>query len=216
MKISAVIFDLDGTLIDSEGAWALAFNDVLKELGYTSIDNHPHISGVSLKKNWEMLLPKFSIKTNKTFEQLEVLTNNSYVNHLSSVSLMPGATEFIESLKESGAKIGLATSTNWLIADKIFEKLGLKETFDSVTTGEEAVNPKPDPDILLIEADKLGVNEENCLVIEDSPSGVTAAHRAGMKVIAVEDGEDDQPDLSGADLVVGGFAEITPKVIEEL
>jgi beta-phosphoglucomutase-like phosphatase (HAD superfamily) len=68
----------------------------------------------------------------------------------------------------------------------------------------------------LITAEKLEEKEENCLVIEDSPSGVEAAHRAGMKVVAILSEEEDQKDLSGADCVVESFAEITPKMIEEL
>jgi HAD superfamily hydrolase (TIGR01509 family) len=216
MKISAVIFDFDGTVVDSENEWGMAFTDVLKSLGYESLDKHPETTGVSLKKSWEILINKLNIKTDKDLGSLETLTYNNYLNHLDSVSLKPGVTEFIEKLKDSGVKTALATSTNWSIADRIMENLGIKDFFDVLTTGEEVMNQKPDPDILLITAEKLEEKEENCLVIEDSPSGVEAAHRAGMKVVAILSEEEDQKDLSGADCVVESFAEITPKMIEEL
>jgi sugar-phosphatase len=216
MKISAVIFDLDGTLVDSEGEWGMAFTEVLKELGQTPSKNHPQTRGVPIRKNWEVMLNELNLKTNKNLDELEAATYNNYIKHVPTVTLKPGAIEFVESLKDSGVKVGLATSANWLIVEMVFKRLYLNDIFDSVTTGEEVLNEKPDPDIFLVTADKLGEKEEFCLVIEDSPSGIMAAHRAGMKVIAIEDGEDDQPDLSGADLIVGGFAEITPKVIADL
>lgn len=216
MQISAVIFDLDGTLIESEEAWGMAFCDVLQDLGYRSSDSHPQTRGVSLKKNWEILLDKLNIKTDKNVEQLEAMTNKSFIKYASSVTLRSGSVEFIENLKDGGIKVGLATSTNWSVVDIILEQLDFHDVFDSITSGDEVINQKPDPDILLVEADKLCEKEENCLVIEDSPSGVEAAHRAGMKAAALIDEEDDQLDLSGADLVVESFSEITPRAIEGL
>lgn len=216
MKISSVIFDLDGTLIDSEKEWGMAYSDVLKMLGRETPGDHPEIRGESIKKNWEIIIKELNLKTNKTLDELEVMTLTSYVNHLSSISLVPGAIEFVENLKDSGVKIGLATLTTWPIVEKIFERLGLDGVFDSITTGEEVVSPKPDPEIFLVEMEKLDEKEENCLVIEDSGAGVTAARLAGMKVIAISRGEDGEKKLGNADLVVTDYADITPVAIEEL
>lgn len=216
MRISSVIFDLDGTLIDSEREWGIAYSDVLKTLGVESPGERPQTRGESIKKNWEILTKKFDLKTTKTFDELEVMTFVSYTNHLSSISLVPGAIEFIEKLKDSGVKIGLATLTTWPIVEKIFDKLGLGGVFDSITTGEEVASPKPDPEIFLVEMEKLDDKEENCLAVEDSPAGVTAAKLAGMKVIAIVRGEDEEEKLGNADLVVTDYVDITPTVIEEL
>lgn len=123
--------------------------------------------------------------------------------------------EFVESLRDSGAKIALATSNTWEKTEDVLIKSDIKELFDVVTTTEEAAFTKPAPDLLTLTADKLEVEREDCLVIEDTNFGVVAAHEAGMKVILIEDDDDSREDIE-ADYSVGSFAEITPKVIEEL
>jgi beta-phosphoglucomutase-like phosphatase (HAD superfamily) len=126
-----------------------------------------------------------------------------------------GVVEFMDLLKENGISISLATSSNWEITDKILEHLGLTNYFESITTGEEVLNSKPAPDIFLLAAEKLGVDPMDCLVIEDSVSGIIAAKDAGMKVIAISS-EDNEEDLENADLVVESFSAITLKAIDAL
>jgi HAD superfamily hydrolase (TIGR01509 family) len=135
-------------------------------------------------------------------------------NHVDDIHLMDGALEFIGDLKDSGYQLGLATSTNWSIVDRVFDSLNLHDIFDSVTTGEEVDNPKPFPDIYLVAAEKLGVDPADCLVIEDSTPGVTAAVEAKMKVIAISDNDDEKEELDNANLVVENFSKITAKVID--
>ena len=124
------------------------------------------------------------------------------------IILNDGVLEFMDVLKESGLPLGLATSTNWETAEKVLTYFGLSNYFENITTGEEVVNLKPAPDIFLLASVKLGVEPRDCLVIEDSQIGVTAAHEAGMRVIAVSPIQ--------ADLVVEGFPEITLKAIDAI
>jgi len=215
MKFSAVIFDLDGTIIESENAWGATFVKVLKSLGVVPKENHPQIRGASLKASWKMLIDHYSIKKDISLDELEVLTYLEYENHLDDIEVKSGFVEFMDFLKESGFQIGLATSTRWETANKILENGGIAEMFNCITTGEEVLNPKPDPEIFTLTADKLGVEREECLVIEDSVSGIEAARQARMKVIAITNG-DNENDLSKADMVVEGFSEITPKVMDQL
>lgn len=214
MKLVAVIFDLDGTLVDSEVAWGKAFTYVLKNLGVKIESSHPQTTGVSVKSNWHDLIEKYNIKTDLGVVELERFTLRELENHAEDINLMDGVLEFIGDLKDSGYLLGLATSTNWTIVDKVFDSLNLHDIFDCITTGEEVDNPKPFPDIYLVAAEKLGVNPGDCLVIEDSAPGVTAAVEANMKVIAISDNDDEKGELENANLIVENFSKITPKVID--
>ncbi len=216
MKLAAVIFDLDGTLIDSEVAWGSSFVKILSKLGIKSESNHPQTTGVSVKSNWANLIAKYDIKTEFNIEELESFTFAEMANHVRDIQLNDGAMELIGDLKDRGYQIGLATSTNWAIVEKIFDNLDLHDIFDSITTGEEVDRPKPSPDIFLVAAGKLGVEPMDCLVIEDSGAGVEAAIEANMKVIAVSPDDDESGELENANLVVENFSKITPKLIDAL
>jgi HAD superfamily hydrolase (TIGR01509 family) len=188
MKFAAVIFDLDGTIIKSERQWGKAFVAVLKKLGVDTKGRDPHTPGVDIKFNWKNLIAKYGVKTDKTAEELEILTYAEYEKFIPEISLNNGVLEFMNVLKESGLSLALATLTNWEITEKVINHFGLNNYFENITTGEEVENPKPAPDIFLLAAEKLGIDPVDCLVIEDSITGVTAAHEAGMKVIEVVDG----------------------------
>ncbi len=216
MKLSAVIFDLNGTVLNDEDEYNVAFNKILKNLGIDITKPIPHERGIGIKENWDIYLKNLPIKTSKTPEILAQETQEEYLKLLNEISVRPGFEDFAQDLKDSGIKIGLATSNTWEVTMKILEKTDLMDIFDSITTTEEVRFNKPDPDLFLVAADKLGVEKYECLVVEDAPSGVAAAHRAGMKVAAIADSEENAEELAKADLVAEGFAEITPKVMVEL
>jgi HAD superfamily hydrolase (TIGR01509 family) len=216
MIITAVIFDLNGTILDDEDEYGNAFNKVLGKLGVDSKTEYPHTSGIGVKENWKNFINKFDIKTKKTIEQLSKETQDAYLEQLYRLEARPGFFDFVEDLKSSGLKVGLATSNNWETMDKILNAIGADDVFDSITTTEEVKFNKPDPDIFITAADKMDVERKECLVIEDSPAGVIAAHEAGMKVIAIARNEEYADKLRGADLVIEVYSEITPKVLKEL
>ncbi len=216
MKISAVIFDLDGTVLDNEGVWAEAFKEVLKKLGKEVHDKYPQEGGVGVKENWPKLLAKYNIKTDKTAEELEKETHDAYLAHVSEVRLAEGFREFAEQLRESGVRLGLATSSIWPVLEATLDKFDLEGTFDVITTGEEVILKKPAPDLFLVTADKLDIPPSECLIIEDSPAGIVAAREAGMKVIGIAKDEDKEKSLEKADLVVEGFDSITPEALASL
>lgn len=213
MKISAVIFDLDGTVLDNEDEYGQAFKKVLTDLGAEVKTDYPHIGGIGVKENWPHLLKKYKIKTKKTFDELASETQKEYIKLLPRVNVKQGLEAFIKELKESGIKTALATSNVWFIVEKVFGEIPIEGFFDSITTGEEVAQKKPAPDLFLKAADKLDIPSEGCLVIEDSPSGVEAAHKAGMKVIAVARDENQAKDLSAADLVIKSYNQLTPDVV---
>ena len=216
MKISAVIFDLNGTILEDEDEYGRAFNQVLKSLGVETSAEPPQIKGIGVKENWPHLIKKYDIKTNKSLEQLAHETQEAYLTEINNVTVRSGFDEFVENLKDSGIQIALATSNTWEIAEKVLNKVGLGVIFDAVTTVEEVAYGKPDPGLFTLTADKLGAEREKCLVIEDSASGISAAQLAGMKVVAISGRDEDEQILASADLIVENFSEITAKVVEEL
>lgn len=215
MKFSAVIFDLNGTILEDEDEYAKAFNTVLKSLKVDLKKEFPQEKGIGVAENWKKLLEKYSIKTEKSVEFLTKETQDEYLEEISEVTVREGFDDLIDNLKKSQIKIALATSNTWEQTDKILDTLNLQGIFDVVTTGDEVPYNKPDPDVFIITADKLGVERYECLVIEDSYAGIEAAKRAGMKVVAISTG-DDTEDTSKADLVIEGLQEITPRIIDQL
>jgi HAD superfamily hydrolase (TIGR01509 family) len=216
MKILAIIFDLNGTLLDDELVYGKAFNKVLKSLGIESHAEYPHKTGIGVKANWKLFIEKYKIKTKKSLEELTRETQDAYLDNINDLEIRGGVTDFLQDLRESGIKVALATSNSWEVADAVLNQIGLFGEFDVVTTSDEVIFNKPDPDIFLTTADKLDIERTECLVIEDSEAGIMAAHRAGMKVIAIARDEAHAEELSGADLVVENFSEITPEVLLDI
>lgn len=213
MRTKAVIFDLDGTVLDNEDEYGAAFKKVLKSLGADVKENYPHVGGIGVKENWPGLIKKYHIKIKKTFDELAAETQKEYIKLLPKVKIKKGLEIFIRGLKESGIKTALATSNVRYILEKVFAALPIENFFDSVTTGEEVANKKPGPDLFLAAADKLDLAPEECLVIEDSASGVEAARRAGMKVIAIARDTTHAKELEDADMVIKSYNQLSPGTI---
>jgi HAD superfamily hydrolase (TIGR01509 family) len=208
MKSRAVIFDLDGTVLDNEDEYGASFNKVLQSLGAKVKEKYPQIGGIGVKENWPQLFKKYNIKTKKSIEELAGKTQEAYLAQLDKVTLKPGLEEFIKKLKKDGTQIALATSNGWWIVEAVFDRLNLDRFFDVVTTAEEVTHTKPDPDLFLLTAQKLGVKPKECLVIEDAASGIEAAHRAGMKVIGLARDKAHGKTLKGADKGINSYNQL--------
>ncbi len=206
MQLELVIFDMDGTIVLDEGIYKLAFLKVLDNKLHKKIDNLELIGGIGVKKEWEILSEKFKIK-NKNLDELVLLTEEEYLKHIDKIKDSPGFEEFVEELKDRGIPIALATSSSWKITDAILNKLGWENLFDAITTIEEVTVPKPDPEIFLLSANKIGVEPDMCMGIEDSEAGIEAAKAAGMQAVGITNG-DINKELKGADLAINHFDEI--------
>lgn len=216
MTISAVIFDLDGTVIDNEDEYGEAFRKVLKSLGKKVDKKFPHTSGIGVKENWSLLLSKYRIKTKKTTEELARETQDNYLKLLDQVNFVKGFEEFVRELKDSGIRVALAPSNAWWIVDEVSDAFNIRDYFEVITTGEEALYKKPDPDLFLITAEKLGVDPKECLVIEDSRAGIDAAQRAGMKTIGIARDSKHAKALKRADRIIKNYIQVTPEEISAL
>ncbi len=187
--IQAVIFDLDGVLVTTDEFHYLAWKALAEELGITNFTKEDNVRqrGVSRMASLEVVLEK----GDKTYTEEEKLVladkkNTIYVNSLADLSpddILPGVTDFIAFLKEKGIKtaIGSASKNTPLI----LEKTGLADSFDAISCGLDTTKSKPDPEVFLIAAKKLGIAPENCVVVEDSDAGIQAAKSGGMFALAV-------------------------------
>jgi len=209
MAITAVIFDLDGTVLDNEDEYGKAFRKVLESLGVKVDDEIPHTTGIGLHNNWKKLIKKYKIKTSKTTEELAKQTQEEYLKLHDRVKLKEGFEGFADNLKESGLIIALATSNEWWMVEKIVDKIIIEKYFDCITTTEEVLFNKPDPEIFLVTANKIGVSCEECLVFEDSQAGVKAAKAAGMRVVGVARDESHAKELKNAEMVIESYDEFT-------
>lgn len=209
MKYSAVIFDLDGTLLDNEEIYCQAFVRVLKKHKVDFAKSCPHTPGIGLRENWVKMKETFGIDHNVSVSQLAHETQDVYHSLLDKVKVRPGFYELHQALLDEGIIIALATSNDWWVVEDELEDLDLHKYFETVTTGEEVAHKKPAPDIFLEAARKLGVEPALCAVLEDSVAGIEAAKEAGMVVISVGL-------ASGADHSVEDFTQITPGLLDSL
>ncbi len=180
----SVIFDMDGTLFDTQRIFIPAWNTVGEKYGIKNMGVHiPAVCGVNPKGSDDYL------KNN--FPELDVAAFKSevkaYVEENMVVKFMPGAPELLEFLKENGIKTALATGTSRLSTEHHLNEVGLNNYFDATVCGNEIENGKPAPDIFLRAAELLSVKPSDCFVFEDSVNGIKAGYKAGMKCIGVPD-----------------------------
>ena len=191
----AVLFDLDGTLVDSMWMWPQIDVEFLGRFGYGCPgDLERAVEGMSFSETAAYFKERFSLPM--TLEEIkECWSQMAMDKYRTQVPLKPGALEFLRYCKDQGIATGIATSNGRPIVDAVIEALQIGEYFQEVATACEVEKGKPEPDIYLEVARRLQVVPEDCLVFEDVPAGILAGKRAGMTVLAVED--DFSRELSG-------------------
>lgn len=183
----AAIFDLDGTLVDSMWMWKKIDIEFLAKFGIDCPDDlQKSIEGMSFSETAVYFKERFSIPW--SLEEIKSCwTQMSIDKYRHEVPLKEGAMEFLQYCKMHRIKTGIATSNGREMVDAVLESLKIGAYLDVVTTACEVKAGKPEPDIYLEVAKRLGVKPEDCIVFEDVPAGIMAGKRAGMTVIAVED-----------------------------
>ena len=186
--IDAVIFDMDGTLIDSMWLWVAIDEEYLKRYGLTEPDSfHEDMEGRSFLEVAEYYRSIFPSLQKTTEEIVKEWYEMAYYKYTHEVPLKRGARDFIERMRAEGRKIGIATSNSSMLAEDTLNARGVWELFDCVKTSYEAGAGKPAPDVYLLAAEALGASPDRCLVFEDVPAGIQGGKNAGMRVCAVED-----------------------------
>ena len=207
--MKAVIFDMDGVLIDSEPLWKIAeiegFGKVGLDLTYTDCEETVGIRIDQVVELWH----KKAGWSGKTIREVADDIVDILIREINKQGkALIGVYDALEQIKNKGYKIGLATSSYQRIIQAVLEKLQIAPYFDEVHSAEFEVYGKPHPAVFLTTAEKLGTHPAECLVIEDSFNGVLAAKAARMKVIAIpEKTHLKDPRLVIADRILGTLNE---------
>jgi len=188
VKFKAVIFDLDGTLIDSMGIWSQVDHDFLGKRNIPVPDDL--FDDIEVGNSYVEVAEHFKQKFNLSESAEEIMNEWTEMvawHYQHDIPLKAGAKEFITSLNKNNIKIGVGTSNIHRLTETVLSANYVWHYVDAVVDGQENLRGKPFPDIFLRVAEKLGVQPGKCLVIEDVIAGVTAAKNAGMTSFAIED-----------------------------
>jgi len=212
--LQAVLFDMDGVLVDSEEFICQAATEMFREKGlivkpedfvpFVGTGENRYIGGVAEKYNFPV---DIEAAKKRTYEIYDIIVRNK-------LKALPGVKDFITSCRNKNLKIAVATSADEVKMIINLREIGLPvETFDVTINGLEIERKKPFPDIYLKAAEMLGVQPKDCLVIEDAPNGIKAAKAAGMKCLAVMSSFSEK-ELNNADWIVKDLNSVPERVID--
>lgn len=212
----AVIFDLDGILVDTEHykfkAWQEAFRTLGVEITWEEFRQEFVVQGSTFVE----FLERRNYKEEFIEDDVRPVANRYFLRSIEEeVLTMPGAVEVLDKLHGEFV-LGLASNSYWLYVDKLLEKFEMKEFFKAIANGSEVENLKPQPDVLLLAAERMGVDPKVCVVVEDAPKGIVAAKNAGMKGIAIPTEDTETGDFGQADLVLKSLHDVTIELIRDL
>jgi beta-phosphoglucomutase len=186
--IKACIFDLDGVIVDTAHYHFIAWKRLASELGVDLTENeNERLKGVSRMRSLEIILELGGVKRTQA-DQVKLADKKNgwfvgYINAMKPDEIFPGVKELIGEIKKMGIRVALASSSK--NADTVIRLLKIEKDFDVVVDGNMITRSKPDPEIFLLAAEKLGIDPKNCVVFEDAEAGVEAALQAGMKCVGV-------------------------------
>jgi HAD superfamily hydrolase (TIGR01509 family) len=215
--IRAIVFDFDGLILDTEEPVYRSWLEVYEEHGeQLPFDRWVEIvgttaSGFQPQRHLEERLGRplsQEILDRRVGRRTELVL---------AQQLLPGVIHHLEAARKAGVKLGVASSSTGEWVRGHLARLGILELFECVRCRDDVAHAKPEPDLYVAVLDCLGVPAADGLAIEDSPNGITAAKRAGMRCVAVPNAITHGLDLSHADLVLGSLAEVTfPQLLEKL
>jgi len=216
--VKAIIFDMDGVIIDSEPMHLNLEREIFRRLGFAiSDEDHWSYIGTTSYFMWDDLRNKFALPD--AVEALVANERNEYTQYLLSTeefAPIDGLRDLLAMLKRNQFRLAIASSSPLNIIEIVVDRLAIGRYFDVLVSGDQVQRSKPEPDIFLYAAQQMGVQPKNCLVIEDSANGIAAALKANMKSIGFSNPSSGKQDLSQADFVVGCLADITMDMLSSL
>jgi HAD superfamily hydrolase (TIGR01509 family) len=208
--ITAVVFDLDGVLLDSEQLWDAVREDLASERGGRWHDRaQADMMGMS-SPEWSRYMHDVIGLTESPEEINAEVVQRLLARYRESLPLVVGAVEAVERLSARWP-LGLASSSNREVIDAVLDGAGIAERFTATVSSEEVARGKPAPDVYLEAARRLGADPAQCVAIEDSRNGIRSAHAAGMRVIAIPNAHfpPSEDTLESADAIVASLDELT-------
>jgi HAD superfamily hydrolase (TIGR01509 family) len=182
----AAIFDMDGTLVDSEACWRNAEREVFGAVGIEITEAMSAVTAPMSPRQVTEYWYRHSPWPDAVFEHMETAVLRRVAEQLrDECQALPGALEVLASCKAQGWRVALASNSPAQICHLVLERLGIAGYFDTVVSVDDVPQGKPDPAIYLLAARRLGVDPADCLAFEDTPTGTRAALAAGMRVIAI-------------------------------
>jgi HAD superfamily hydrolase (TIGR01509 family) len=207
-RFDAVIFDMDGVLIDSEPLHFGVLRQLLATLDCTlSADDYQEFIGTTTEVMFDTLIRRHGLPV--SVADAMVRYDVGVLGVLGEPHPpQPGVVALIARLRELNVRVAVASSSRRVWIDATLGSIGLADAFDVIVSGDDVVRGKPEPEIYLLAAERLGVAAERCVAIEDSPHGVQSAHRAGMFVLGVRTAVTAHLPLDGAHRVVDSLADL--------
>lgn len=216
--LEAVIFDMDGVIMDSEPIHYETEFEILKRFGVTEypIEEHAKYVGMRTRDLWDGHIAKYGLDA--TSEELTVEGDEAYIGALKENDFEPiaGLIDLLQRIKSGNIKMIVASSASRENIKLVLDKFAISDFFEGYVSSQDVKKTKPNPDIFLLAAKTLEVNPENCVVIEDAKHGVQAAVSAGMKCIGYRNQNSGNQDLSKADIILDSHDDIDLKLLEEL
>lgn len=209
-----MVFDLDGVLIDSEGAWSATREELTNE---RSGDWHPRaheaMMGMS-STEWSVYMRDdlgVDMEPGAISDEVVRRLSEHYAREL---PVLPGAVEAVERMADRWP-LAVASSSNRPLIERVLELLGVQDAFSAIVSSEEVARGKPAPDVYLEAAARLGVDPSACAAVEDSSNGLRSARAAGMRVVAIPSASYPPAEdaLAGAAVVLRDLSELTPEAI---
>ncbi|MCK5039893.1 MAG: HAD family phosphatase [Candidatus Aenigmarchaeota archaeon] len=218
VKIKAVLFDMDGTLLDSYDAYFLAWRDTLKEYGVNlSREKSNSMGGMSYTEMMKAFLGEkyYDLKKQNRMDAIfDCLSDKSYSFLAKNGKPKPFAKETLLSLKKGGMNIAVVSSSSRRILDLSIQLLDIQDMIDFSISDKDVVHNKPAPDCYLMAKDRYRMPTNECIVVEDSPIGIEAGKSAGMKVIGVTGSfENEKLNSASPDYVFDNLKDAGDKII---
>lgn len=208
--MKAVIFDMDGVLVDSQPYHFKADIDTMAEYGVIKDQKfYESFAGTLTADRMRTLKEMFGLDA--PVEEMTIKRENMILDIMGKEAIKPvlGIPEFLRSIKEKGLTTAVASSSDYKLINLILDRLKIAKYFDSVTSGSDVKRGKPSPDVFLLAAERIGIEPAECLVVEDSENGVKAAKAAGMKALGYINPTSGKQDLSLADFITDDFKKIS-------